>query len=69
MAIKNTQYLNWASTKKIRRIKKVVNSQIKIEVVKTEWDKNKVVKEIDTASKCLECKENPSSRWIRYEVI
>lgn len=69
MAIKNTQHLNWTPTKKTRRIKKIVNPQIKIEVVKIEWDKNKVVKEIDTTSKCLECKENPTSRWIRYEVI
>jgi hypothetical protein len=35
LAIKNPQYRNLTATKKIRRIEKIINIEIKIKIIKT----------------------------------
>ena len=69
MAVEDPQHWDRITAEETVVIKKIADTEIKIERVEIEWNKNKRVKEVDSAPECLEQSKNSAACLVKHEVI
>ena len=69
MAVEDPQHWDRITTEETVVREEIADPEIEIERVKIEWDKNKVVKEVDSAPECLEQSKNAAACIVEHEVV